>query len=69
MVNLMQNRRDFLKSAVLAGAVCSAVNGLKAEAAATGPAGAPMLMLGFRCKPMERIRVGVVDIDLANFKI
>ena len=67
MVNLMQDRRDFLKSAVLAGAVCSAVNGLKAEAAATGPAGAPML--GFRYKPMERIRVGVVDIDLANFKI
>lgn len=67
MVNLMQNRRDFLKSAVLAGAVCFALNGLKAEAAATGPAGAPML--GFRCMPMERIRVGVVDIDLANFKI
>ena len=56
----MQNRRDFLRSAVLAGAACSAVNGLKAEAAATGPAGAPML--GFRCKPMERIRVGVVGI-------
>lgn len=36
----MQNRRDFLKSAMLAGAACSAVNGLKAEAAATGPAGA-----------------------------
>ena len=63
----MQNRRDFLRNAMFAGAACSAAGGLRAEAAANGPAGAPML--GFRCKPMERIRVGVVDIDLANFKI
>ena len=55
----MQNRRDFLKSAMLAGAACSAANGLRAESAG-GPAGAPML--GFRVKPMETIRVGVVGV-------
>ena len=56
----MQNRRSFLRGAVLAGAACSVANGLKADTPATASCGAPML--GFRCKPMERVRVGVVGL-------
>jgi len=55
----MQNRRDFLRGAVLAGAAFSIANGLRADAH-TAAGGAPML--GFKCKPMERVRVGVVGI-------
>ena len=57
----MQNRRDFLKSAVCASAACAAAKNLRADAApSAGTAGAPML--GFACKPMETVRVGVVGI-------
>ena len=56
----MQNRRSFLRGAVLAGAAYSVANGLKADTPATASCGAPML--GFRCKPMERVRVGVVGL-------
>ena len=56
----MQNRRSFLRGAVLAGAACSMANGLRADATAAASRGAPML--GFRCKPLERVRVGVVGL-------
>jgi len=57
----MNSRRDFIRNTVLAGAACSMANGLRADAAkSTSSGGAPML--GFRCKPMERVRVGVVGI-------
>ena len=55
----MQNRRDFIRNAMFAGAACSVANSLKANAPAGGCAtGAPML--GFACKPIENVRVGVV---------
>ncbi|MBP5510018.1 MAG: Gfo/Idh/MocA family oxidoreductase [Kiritimatiellae bacterium] len=58
----MNSRRDFIKSTLLAGAACSVTGGLRAEtqAARTGTDAAPML--GFACKPMETVRVGVVGI-------
>ena len=57
----MQSRRNFLRNTMLAGAACSVVNSLKADVPATAAVcGAPML--GFRCKPMERVRVGVVGL-------
>ena len=57
----MNSRRDFIRNTVLAGAACSMANGLCADATkSTGSGGAPML--GFRCKPIETVRVGVVGL-------
>lgn len=61
----MNGRRDFLRNTLLAGAACSVAKGLSAADAAGcsasgGASGAPML--GFRCKPLERVRVGVVGL-------
>ena len=56
----MQSRRNFLKNAMLAVSAGSVTSSLKAEASAAAAYGAPML--GFRCKPMERVRVGVVGL-------
>ena len=57
----MNGRRDFLKNTLLAGAACSVAKGLHAaDAAGCGASGAPML--GFRCKPLETVRVGVVGV-------
>ena len=57
----MQSRRNFLRNTMLAGAACSVANSLKADVPATAAVcGAPML--GFRCKPLECVRVGVVGI-------
>ncbi|MBO7683231.1 MAG: Gfo/Idh/MocA family oxidoreductase [Kiritimatiellae bacterium] len=55
----MQSRRNFLMNTVFAGAGCLAAGGLRADARAAVD-GAPML--GFRCKPMDTVRVGVVGI-------
>ena len=61
----MNSRREFLKSTLCAGAACSMAKGLSAADAGAcgtvgGVVGAPML--GFACKPMETVRVGVVGI-------
>ena len=57
----MQNRRDFLRNAMLAGAAFAGANGFAQERGrAASAGGAPML--GFRVKPMETVRVGVVGI-------
>ena len=55
---MKQNRRDFLKSAALAGVAGAGAKYLRAADAMA--VGAPML--GFRCKPMETVRVGVVGL-------
>ena len=56
----MQNRREFLRNTMLAGAGCLAAGALRADAARVAEGGAPML--GFACKPMETVRVGVVGV-------
>ena len=53
----MQNRREFLRNTMLAGAGCLAAGAVRADARVATD-GAPML--GFTCKPLERVRVGVV---------
>ncbi len=57
----MQNRRDFLRNTLCAGAAFAGMNALRADSLrATGASGAPMI--GFACKPMEQVRVGVVGL-------
>ena len=57
----MNSRREFLKNGMLAGAACTFARALNAQGLpAKGPEGAPML--GFACKPLERVRVGVVGL-------
>lgn len=55
----MQNRREFLRNTMLAGAGCLAAGAIRADARVATD-GAPML--GFTCKPLETVRVGVVGI-------
>lgn len=59
----MQNRREFLFNAMMAGAA-GAVAGCSTARVAQcgGMSGAPMI--GFRCKPMP-----VIDIDLGKFDL
>ena len=57
-MHMKPNRRDFLKNAALAGVAGAGAKYLRA--ADVTAASAPML--GFRCKPMETVRVGVVGL-------
>ena len=57
-MHVKPNRRDFLKNAVLAGVAGAGAKYLRGADAMS--VGAPML--GFRCKPMETVRVGVVGL-------
>lgn len=57
----MNSRREFIRNTMLVGAGCLTAGKLRADAPAkTQAGGAPML--GFACKPLETVRVGVVGL-------
>jgi len=60
----MQNRRSFLRSAVLAGAACSMANGLRADTTAAASRGTPMPV--FRCRLPGVDVTAVCDIQDAK---